>query len=49
MKIIIRKISVKSGADVPFLRPKKYATDRATSVDALVQAVNWIEKNDGQE
>ena len=46
---LIRKISIKYGADVPFLRPKKYATDRATSVDALVQAVNWIEKNDGQE
>lgn len=46
---LIRKISIKYGADVPFLRPKKFATDRATSVDALVQAVNWIEKNDGQE
>lgn len=46
---LIRKISIKYGADVPFLRPKKFATDRATSVDALVQAVNWIEKNDGQK
>ena len=45
----IQKIAKKYGAQVPFLRPKKYSTDKATSVDALVHAVNWIEKNDNNK
>ena len=32
------------GASVPFLRPKKYATDNASSVSALKHAVLWMEK-----
>ena len=39
----IKNVAIKYGADVPFKRPKKYSTDKATSVDALVHAVEWIE------
>ena len=41
----IKKVAEKNGAYVPFLRPKNIATDKATSVDALVHAVNWMEKH----
>ena len=41
----ISNISKKFGAKVPFLRPKKYSSDRATSVSALRHAVLWMEKN----
>ena len=39
----ISNISKKLGAKVPFLRPKKYSTDKASSVSALKQAVIWME------
>ena len=44
----IKKISQKHGADVPFLRPKNLATDKASSVKALQHAVKFVEK-DGQK
>ena len=40
----IKNISLKFGAEIPFLRPKKYATDKASSVKALQHAVNFFEK-----
>lgn len=42
----IQKVALKFGAQAPFIRPKKYSTDKATSVDALVHAVEWIENRD---
>ena len=42
----IRRISKRYKAEVPFLRPKKYASDKSKSVDALIHAVKWIEKNE---
>ena len=45
----IKKISQKHGADVPFLRPKNLATDKASSVKALQHAVKFVEKKDGQK
>jgi len=39
----ISNISKKLGAKVPFLRPKKYSTDKASSVSALKHAVIWME------
>lgn len=41
---VIKKIAMSLGASVPFLRPKKYATDNASSVSALKHAVLWMEK-----
>lgn len=40
----IKKISEKFKAEVPFLRPKKYSTDKATSSDALRHAVLFMER-----
>ena len=42
----IKKISLRFGADVPFLRPKKFATDKASSVKALQHAVRFLEKKE---
>lgn len=40
------KIGKKLGIEVPFLRPKKYATDSADDISYLTHAVKWLEKND---
>ena len=40
----IAKISQKCGANVPFLRPKKISSDKASSVDALIHATIQMEK-----
>jgi CMP-N,N'-diacetyllegionaminic acid synthase len=37
------------GTEVPFLRPSYLATDEATSADALIHAVEYMEANRGQE
>ena len=41
----IEKVCKEYGAEVPFLRPYDLATDDATSEDALLHAVNWLDKN----
>jgi len=38
----IAKISRKHGADVPFMRPRKLSTDKASSIDAVFHALNSI-------
>ena len=43
----IQEVAVKFGAEAPFLRPKKYSTDVASSVSALQHAVDWVEKEEG--
>ncbi len=43
----IQEVALKYGAEAPFLRPGKYSTDVASSVDALQHAVGWIEKEEG--
>jgi len=40
--IKIAKISEQYGADVPFLRPKKLATDNASMTDVLVHAITKL-------
>ena len=40
----IAKISKAYGAIIPFLRPKKLSTDKASSVDALIHATRYMEK-----
>ena len=44
--IEIRDYCLGKGVDVPFLRPSYLATDEATSVDALIHAVEFCEKQD---
>lgn len=41
------KIGKQFGIEVPFIRPKKYATDKADDIAYLTHAVSWLEKNDG--
>jgi CMP-N-acetylneuraminic acid synthetase len=40
----ISKIAKKFGAQIPFLRPKKLSTDKASSADALIHATLHMEK-----
>ncbi|MTI59276.1 MAG: acylneuraminate cytidylyltransferase family protein [Firmicutes bacterium] len=42
----IGEIAKQYGAEVPFLRPKELATDKATSEDAMIHTINWLEKNE---
>lgn len=41
----IIKISKKYGAEIPFKRPKKFATDCATTFDVVKHAIEFLEKN----
>lgn len=38
----IASISKQFGAEVPFVRPKRLATDKATSEDAIKHALQWL-------
>lgn len=38
----IASISKEFGADVPFIRPEKLATDKAESVDVVLHAINFL-------
>jgi len=44
--IEIQKVALSYGAECPFIRPAKFATDTASSVAALQHAVNWVEKQE---
>lgn len=44
----IAKISKKFGAGVPFIRPKKLASDRAKSIDVILHALRFYQR-DAQE
>lgn len=39
----IAKISKKYGAGVPFLRPRRLATDKAKSIDVILHVLKWFE------
>ncbi len=43
----IRRVAMRFGADVPFLRPSEYSTDTASSVAAMQHAVGWVEQQEG--
>ena len=45
----IQNIAIKCGADSPFLRPEEFSTDKASSVDAMRHAVNWVETQEGHK
>ena len=36
----------KLGAELPFMRPAHLATDSASSIDVVIHAMEWVEKND---
>lgn len=43
----IAQISREYGAEVPFLRPYELATDEAKSIDVILHAMDWMEKEHG--
>ncbi|MDP3661502.1 MAG: acylneuraminate cytidylyltransferase family protein [bacterium] len=44
---VIAEVARSYGADVPFLRPKKYAGDHSRDIEFLRHAVLWVEKHRG--
>ncbi|MDO8486241.1 MAG: acylneuraminate cytidylyltransferase family protein [Candidatus Staskawiczbacteria bacterium] len=43
----IAKISEFYGAEVPFVRPQKYATDASRDIGFIKHAINWLKRNEG--
>src|SRR3989344_4816938 len=43
----IAKVSRKYGAEIPFLRPEKFATDVAKSIGLLEHALNFLKEKEG--
>lgn len=35
------------GAEVPFLRPREYATDTSTDLEVFTHALKWLDENEG--
>lgn len=42
----IAEISEKYGAEVPFMRPKEIAMDKARGIDVVLHSLNWLKEND---
>lgn len=42
----IAGISRRYGAETPFIRPKKLATDKSSTIDVLLHAIHWLEKEE---
>jgi CMP-N,N'-diacetyllegionaminic acid synthase len=42
----IRDISLKFGADVPFLRPSELSGDKAADIDYVLHALNYLKENE---
>tara|TARA_B110000014_G_scaffold9377_1_gene6504 strand:- start:119 stop:694 length:576 start_codon:yes stop_codon:yes gene_type:complete len=40
----IVKIAKKFGAEAPFLRPKKFSTDKALTIDVIKHAIKWLKE-----
>ncbi len=45
----IADIAKEYGADVPFLRPPELASDTAKQIDAIIHAIQFAEKEEGQD
>lgn len=45
----IARISRKYGAEVPFLRPSRLASDSASTINVLLHAMEWMEKVEGYQ
>jgi N-acylneuraminate cytidylyltransferase/CMP-N,N'-diacetyllegionaminic acid synthase len=42
----VAQISLKFGAEVPFMRPKKLSADDSSTIDVLLHAMDWLEKKE---
>ena len=45
----IAEISIKYGAEVPFVRPKELAEDDAKGIDVVLHAIDWFKEDDKQK
>lgn len=43
----IARIARKLGADVPFLRPARFAKDTSTDIEFMAHAIGWLEEHRG--
>lgn len=43
----IAEISRSFGADIPFMRPTDLAQDDSSSMDVIIHAIQWLNKNEG--
>lgn len=43
----IAKISLKAGAEVPFMRPAEFARDSSTDLDVFRHALSWLAEQEG--
>ena len=41
----IAEVAMKSGAQVPFVRPTSLSNDHATTLEVMTHAVNWLQEN----
>ena len=44
----IAEYSKKKGAEVPFLRPKKFSTSKASTISCVLHALRFLKKNGGK-
>jgi N-acylneuraminate cytidylyltransferase len=42
----IAEISLKYGAEVPFIRPSEFAQDKSTDLDFMLHALKWFQENE---
>jgi CMP-N-acetylneuraminic acid synthetase len=42
----IKRIANKYGAEVPFMRPRKYATDKSKDYEVVKHTLDWLKKNE---
>ena len=45
----IAEVSRRYNADVPFLRPQKYAQDKSTSMEVVQHALSWLQENKNEK
>lgn len=45
----IAEISIKYGAEVPFVRPKELAENDAKGIDVVLHAIDWFKEDDKQK
>jgi len=43
---VIAEISLRYGAEVPFMRPKEFAGDTSPDLEFVMHAINWFRKNE---
>ncbi len=42
----IASVAQRYGAEVPFLRPARFAQDRSTDMEVFIHALDWLEQNE---